>query len=141
MIPTTTEKEVERHEFNFTSEIDIPTKTYFMDLNKVRVSNYTDNLPAMKQAIYKVLQTERYQYSKIYSDNYGVEFIDLYGMPISYCIIEIQRRITEAVTWDERVEKVDNFTFDTSKKGVVFVGFTAHTIFGSVNIENVEVKV
>ncbi len=113
-----------------------PTNTYKMELESSLIRGYTDGQEAMKQAIFKILSTERYQYV-MYSWNYGIELIDLYGEPVSYVCPELERRITEALTWDERIESVDNFEFDTSKKGEVLVTFTAHTIFGDVTAEKV----
>lgn len=113
-----------------------PTNTYKMELENNLIRGYTDGQEAMKQAIFKILSTERYQYV-MYSWNYGIELIDLYGEPVSYVCPELERRITEALTWDERIESVDNFEFDTSKKGEVLVTFTAHTIFGDVTAEKV----
>lgn len=113
-----------------------PTNTYKMELESNLIRGYTDGQEAMKQAIFKILSTERYQYT-MYSWNYGIELIDLYGEPVSYVCPELERRITEALTWDERIESVDNFEFDTSKKGEVLVAFTAHTIFGDVAAEKV----
>lgn len=117
-----------------------PTKTYYMNLDKNRVSGLTDGQAAMKQAIYKILQTERYQYPKIYSDNYGVELWGLIGQPIAYVVPEIERRITEALTWDERITKVYNFSFEIQKKSVA-VKFYADTVFGTVEIDNFEVAI
>lgn len=111
-----------------------PTYTYKMNLDTGSIRGYTDGLDAMKQAIFKILQTERYQYI-MYSWNYGIETLDLYGEPISYVCPELERRITEALLWDERIESVDNFEFDLPQKGVVHVSFTAHTIFGHVEAE------
>lgn len=113
-----------------------PTNTYKMELESNLIRGYTDGQEAMKQAIFKILSTERYQYV-MYSWNYGIELIDLYGELVSYVCPELERRITEALTWDERIESVDNFEFDTSKKGEVLVTFTAHTIFGNVTAEKV----
>lgn len=113
-----------------------PTNTYKMELESNLIRGYTDGQEAMKQAIFKILSTERYQYV-MYSWNYGIELIDLYGEPVSYVCPELERRITEALTWDERIESVDNFEFDTLKKGEVLVTFTAHTIFGDVTAEKV----
>ena len=113
-----------------------PTNTYKMELESNLIRGYTDGQEAMKQAIFKILSTERYQYV-MYSWNYGIELIDLYGEPVSYVCPELESRITEALTWDERIESVDNFEFDTSKKGEVLVTFTAHTIFGNVTAEKV----
>lgn len=111
-----------------------PTLTYQMNLNSRSIHGYTDKLEAMKQAIFKILSTERYQYI-MYSGNYGIELLDLYGEPITYVCPELERRITEALTWDERIESVDDFEFDTSKKGEILVTFIAHTIYGDVAAE------
>lgn len=108
-----------------------PTKTYQMNLEQETVRGYTDGLEAMKQAIYKILLTERYQYI-MYSWNYGIELADLFGEPVSYVCPELERRIREALLWDDRIEDVTNFEFSLPKKGVVHVSFTVHTMFGEV---------
>ena len=111
-----------------------PSLTYKMHLGGDTVRGYVDELEAMKQVIYNILSTERYQYI-MYSGNYGVELNDLYGEPVSYVLPELERRITEALTWDERIESVSDFEFDTSNKGSVHVTFTVHTIFGDTVAE------
>lgn len=111
-----------------------PSKTYQMHLSQEIINGYGDNVAAVEQAIYKILNTERYQYV-IYSWNYGVEFADLFGEPITYVCPELERRITEALTWDERIISVDSFSFDTEQKRVVKVSFVAHTIFGDIAAE------
>lgn len=113
-----------------------PTHTYRMNLSTDAVRGYTDGKEAIKQAIYKILNTERYQYI-MYSWNYGVELLDLYGEPVSYVCPELERRIREALVWDDRIESVDNFEFNISKKGEINVSFTAHTVFGDVAAEKV----
>lgn len=123
---------------DITNEFEIeaiqPTKTYRMNLDTIEVHGFTDEQEAMKQAIYKILQTERFWYNKVYSDNYGVELRDLIGQPIPYVLAEIPRRITEALTWDERITGAGNFEFDV-RKGKVHTTFTAYTIYGSLNLE------
>lgn len=111
-----------------------PTHTYKMNLETKLVRGYADELEAMKQAIYKILLTERFQYI-MYSGNYGIETLDLYGQPISYVCPELERRITEALLWDERISGVENFEFDFPKKGEVHVTFTVKTVFGDVAAE------
>lgn len=113
-----------------------PTHTYKMNFDNDRVQGYTDEQEAIRQAIYKILQTERYQYI-IYSSDYGIETLDLYGEPASYVCPELERRITEALTWDERIQSVTDFEFNISKKGEVHVNFTVHTVFGDVVAEKV----
>ena len=113
-----------------------PSKNYKMHLEQNIINGFNDELEAMQQVIYKILNTERYQHI-IYSWNYGIELLDLYGEPVTYVCPELQRRITEALIQDDRIESVDNFEFDTSEKRTVKVTFTVHTIFGSVENEKV----
>lgn len=131
MIPSTTA--FLEQDFEITEQ---PTHTYKMNLESNLIRGYTDRQEAMKQAIYKILNTERYQYV-MYSWNYGIELLDLYGEPVSYVCPELERRITEALTWDDRIQTVDNFEFNISKKGEILVTFTAHTVFGDVVVEKV----
>lgn len=131
MIPSTTA--FLEQDFEITEQ---PTHTYKMNLESNLIRGYTDGQEAMKQAIYKIMNTERYQYV-MYSWNYGIELLDLYGEPVSYVCPELERRITEALTWDDRIQSVDNFEFNISKKGEILVTFTAHTVFGDVVAEKV----
>ena len=131
MIPSTTGFLEE----DFTIE-EQPTLTYKMNHENGHIRGFTDGIEAIKQAIFKILSTERYQYI-MYSWNYGIETLDLYGEPVSYVCPELERRITEALIWDDRIQSVDNFEFDTSKKGEIHVTFTAHTVFGNLETEKV----
>lgn len=133
MIPTETAKEDDLKP-DFALETNLPTYTYRLNIVTHRVQGHTDRQAAMQQVIYKILRTERYKYPKVYSDNYGVELLDLIGQPIPYVLPELERRITEALTWDERITSVDNFDFEV-KKSKVFCKFTAHTIFGDLEEE------
>ena len=118
--------------------ITYPTKTYNMELEKGRIRGFSDNLESMKQVIFLALNTERSTYLA-YSNNYGVELVDLYGKPMSYVMAELERRITEALTWDSRIESVDNFEFEVDGRSV-HVSFTVHTDFGEIDSES-EVEV
>lgn len=114
----------------------LPSKNYKMDLNGDSIRGLCDGLKSIQQIIYKILNTERYKYI-IYSWNYGIELHDLYGQPVSYVCSELQRRITEALTQDDRITSVDNFEFDTSEKRVVKTKFIVHTVLGDVLSEKV----
>lgn len=111
-----------------------PTHTFYLDKDNRICYGYTDSLQAMEQAIYLILRTERYQYV-IFSWNYGIELEDLFGMPVSYVIPEVKRRIEEALLQDARIQTVDSFAFDVSGKGELLVTFTAHTVFGDVSAQ------
>lgn len=111
-----------------------PDMTYRMQMEAGDVLGRTDGLEAVKQAVYKIIMTERYQYL-MYSWNYGIELLDLIGEPVTYVCPELKRRITEALLCDDRIESVDHFTFDLPRKGVVHVAFTVHSVFGDVLAE------
>lgn len=113
--------------------VESPTKTYAMQLDGERIRGKTDERKAMEQAIYKILLTERYQYL-IYSWNYGIELRDLFGKPIPYCCVELERRIKEALLQDERITNVYNFEFENPEFETIKVKFIADTIFGEVDI-------
>lgn len=119
--------------------VERPSKTYKMDLENDIIIGYADRLEAMKQAVYKIIRTERYKYI-IYSWDYGIELEDLFGMPVSYCIPEIERRIIEALLQDTRILEVTNFEFEIPKRGVIFVKFEVYTIFGKFDVDR-EVQV
>lgn len=110
------------------------TFTYAMRLSGDRVQGYTDQLEAMKQAIFKIINTERYKYL-IYGWNYGIELADLFGEAVSYVCPELERRITEALLADDRILNVKDFEFDYPKRHVVHVAFSVETVFGEVKAE------
>ena len=112
--------------------VTMPSKQHRMDLDGNRIIGTCDNLEAIKQTVYKILNTERYAYI-IYSWNYGIELADLFGQPVLYVCPEIERRVKEALLQDDRITAVDNFDFDISKKSVVAVKFTVHTLFGDLD--------
>lgn len=118
-------------EFNI---VPYPSKTYKMNLIEKRINGgYADELAAVSQMIYCALNTERSTYIA-YTDSYGVEFVDLFGKPVSYVLPELERRITDAIIFDSRIEAVDNFEFEVMG-AAVRVTFIVHTIYGDIPIE------
>ena len=111
-----------------------PDRTWRMRPEDKRVQGYANGLEAVKQAIYKILMTERYQYI-MYSWNYGIELLDLFGEPVTYVCPELKRRISEALLCDDRIRNVDHFEFSYPQKGVIHVSFTVHTLYGDVDVE------
>lgn len=126
MIPSTTG--FMEQDFEITEQ---PSLTYRMDLNGTSVRGTVDDQDAVKQAVFRILNTERYQYV-IYPWWYGIETIDLYGEPVTWVCPELERRIEEALLMDERITSVSDFEFDTERKGIIHVSFTVHTIFGDL---------
>lgn len=115
------------------TDVEIPSKDYGLNIKNSQINGMVDDLEAVRQAIYFILNTERYEYL-IYSWDYGVELVDLIGMPPSYVIPELECRITEALVQDERIQSVSDFNFERNKKKL-HVTFTVSTIFGTIESE------
>lgn len=111
-----------------------PSLNYRMDFDRKVIIGTVDEKEAMKQVVFKILNTERYDFI-IYSWNYGIELKDLYGEPLSFVCAELIDRITEALVQDDRINSVTDFDFTFPKKGEVLATFTVHTIFGDVQAE------
>ena len=110
------------------------SKTYQMHIEKEYIGGTCDGLEAIKQAVYKVLNTERYNHM-IYSWNYGIETTDLYGQRMGYVQPELKRRITEALMQDNRITAVDSFEFEIVNKHELVCTFTVHTSLGDFESE------
>lgn len=107
-----------------------PGYTHKLDIDRGRVCGMTDEQAAVLQAVYLILNVERYAFP-IYSRNYGSELSDLIGTPKNYAMSEMKRRITEALTQDDRITGVDNWSFETTRRGVRAT-FTVNTIYGEL---------
>ena len=115
------------------TEVNYPSRTYKILLDNDRISGYTDDLNSIKQAIYLILSTERYQHI-IYSWDYGVELLDLIGAPMPYVMAELPRRIKEALTQDNRISDVIDFEFKPKGKRL-YTTFTVVSNVGNISTE------
>ena len=118
-------------------EVEYPSRTYKIEIRNDneddRINGYIDDLKSIQQAIYLILNIERYKYP-IYSWDYGVELLDLIGKPVPYVISEIPRRITEALTQDSRITNVRDFEFEKNKSKL-YVTFVVETTVGDVSAD------
>lgn len=108
-----------------------PTRTYKTIDNKIQ--GFFDELNALKQSIYKVLNTEKYEYP-IYGFSYGIELENLIGKDRIYVQIELKRRINECLIQDERVKSVDNFQF-VNINNEMLCTFNVRSIYGDLTIQ------
>lgn len=127
-------------EINIINQIEetMPSRTYNINRNTKRISGYIDNKDAIIQAIYLILQTERYE-SMIYNWYYGVEFDELVGKNRDYVSSELQRVIREALLEDDRISEVDNINLEFSDDKVL-INFLVITNIGDITI-NWEVNI
>lgn len=114
-----------------------PSRTYAINWQTGRVAGFVDGAEALKQAVYKLLQTERFAHI-IYSWNYGFEANRIIGQ--SAAKSEIQRLITEALLADDRITAVEDFKISITGKRRAAVEFTAVSVFGAVPVET-EVRI
>lgn len=111
------------------------SKTYYLNIEKNTISNFCDGIEAMKQTIYCILNTERFEHL-IYSWNYGIELKHLIGENTTFAIPELERVITEALMQDTRISEVNNFKFEV-KENTITAKFTVVTTVGDIEIEKV----
>ena len=123
-------------DFEFDTDFEIvnqPSYTFKLNINDENIKGFVDDLQAVKQAIFLILNTQRYQYL-IYNWDYGVEFDDLIGSEKNYAIVQIQSRITDALLQDDRIEAVVDFEFKTNNKSITAY-FVVKTIFGDIETQ------
>ena len=113
---------------------DQTTRTYKLDIEAGRVAGFVDETEAMKQAILKILLTERFDYL-IYSWNYGIELNDIVGKSFQVLSSEIKRVIREALMADSRITDVVDFVVTQIDKRTAEVSFTAETVFGRIDVK------
>lgn len=124
MIPTSNLINIE-----ITNDIET-SKTYKIIDNNL--SGYVDEIESLKQAIFKVLNTERYEYP-IYSFDYGIELESLTGKDSDYVKIELKRRIEECLLEDERIQEVNDFEFTQEGESLI-CSFYVISIYGEISI-------
>lgn len=112
------------------SAADQPSESFKLDLEREFISERIDGIDAVRQAVFKILNTERYRYP-IYSWDYGVKLDGLFGEPFDYVCAELQRRIAEALECDDRIAGVEGFNFTRKKGGVIFVEFIVRSVYGT----------
>lgn len=114
-------------------EVQQPSLTWKIDFEKGRIVGKTDGLEAIKQAVMKILLTERFRHL-IYSPNYGSELHGLIGSEPAFVRSELKRRITEALLQDDRIEEVTNFDVQINGDSAT-VRFLVATTEGAFTIE------
>ena len=109
-------------------KIEYSNTTYGIDfVNKVVKSNI-DNIEALKQSIYIMLNVERYDLL-IYNHNYGIELKNLFGKDMQLVCSVLERRIRDCLSVDNRISDLSDFEF-TIYRNTLKVTFTVSSIFG-----------
>ncbi|CAI3285288.1 hypothetical protein CIRMBP1204_00399 [Enterococcus cecorum] len=117
------------------TELELDASRTYRVLNG-RVVGWIDNKQALRQAIEKLLHTERYMY-EIYTDEYGIELQALIGENFDLVEAEIGRIIKEALLADDRIVSVDNIQATKLDSTSLLITFSVESIFGTLAFEEV----
>lgn len=92
---------------------------------------------AVRQMVYKWINTERGKFT-IYP-TWGLQKSDLFGKPKVFAYNKLVHRIKEGLERDDRIKRVDSFFYDKEKSKMrdLSMGFTIHTLTGSLEIREV----
>ncbi|CEP39556.1 phage-like element PBSX protein [[Clostridium] sordellii] len=112
------------------------SKTYKLDSFNGRITRKIDELESIKQAVFKILQTERFE-NVIYDANYGVELAGFIGKPKDFVKNDIERTIKDALLADERILNIESFNIIDEVKDNFKIEFKINSIFGNIDFESV----
>ncbi|MDU2591719.1 MAG: DUF2634 domain-containing protein [Paeniclostridium sordellii] len=112
------------------------SKTYKLDSFNGRITRKIDELESIKQALFKILQTERFE-NVIYDANYGVELAGFIGKHKDFVKNDIERTIKDALLADERILGIESFNVIDDVKDNFKIEFKINSIFGNIDFESV----
>lgn len=105
-----------------------PSRTWNVNKDTQRIEGDTDRLPSVQQAAEIILNTQRFRW-QIYQPFSGVHLEDLIGQESDFVGAELQRRIKEALTVDERIRGISDFSFYMEEDSMM-VQFRVNTVYG-----------
>lgn len=110
-----------------------PSKTWKINKTTNRIEGYADGWDSVRQAVEIILNTERFRW-QIYQPYTGMQWDGLIGQDPGYVSAEVQRRINDALSVDDRVLGISNFSYTIS--GADFsASCTVNTVYGEVPAE------
>lgn len=122
-----------------TKVVKQPSKTYHLDLQRGRIVGFVDGYEAIKQAIIKIMLTEKYAYV-IYDHYYGVGLEQYIGKDISFVVADLGSTIENALLYDDRILAVNDIEITRgSNIDGLLVKYSVETVDGALNGEQ-EVK-
>ena len=113
-----------------------PDLTWWRDPDTNRIAGTADGHRAVAQAVEVMLLVERFRW-QIYKPFFGMEWEGLLGQNPGYVASQLQRRIREAVTIDDRVTGISGFSYTVSGDTMT-AQVTVNTVYGPLN-QTVEV--
>lgn len=118
-----------------TKVVKQPSKTYHLDLQRGRIVGFVDGYEAIKQAIIKIMLTEKYAYV-IYDHYYGVGLEQYIGKDISFVVADLGSTIENALLYDDRILAVNDIEITRgSNIDGLLVKYSVETVDGVLNGE------
>lgn len=108
-----------------------PIQEWILDEDTGFLSEPELNIKAIAQDIKFILSTERNMYP-IMGSNFGIELLDLVGKDEQYIRAQIKSRISDALSVDDRIVKISEFTFKKTDSNSLSVSFNVKTVLGDV---------
>ena len=108
-----------------------PIQEWILDEDTGFLSEPELNIKAIAQDIKFILTTERNMYP-IMGSNFGIELLDLVGKDEQYIRAQIKSRIADALSVDDRIIKISEFTFKKTDSNSLSVSFNVKTVLGDV---------
>lgn len=106
-----------------------PSLTWYINKESNRIQGTVDGLDAVRQAVEIILNVERFRW-QIYSPNSGMQWAGLIGQNPGYVASEVQRRIKDALSTDERVLGISNFQYTMNGESMT-CSLTVNTVYGN----------
>lgn len=110
-----------------------PIEEWILDEDSQQVGDPKLTVDAIAQDIKFILSTERNKYP-IMGGNFGVEFIDLIGKDRQYVQAQVKKRISEALSIDDRILAIGSFKFESKDSDSLSVSFVVETVLGKVGM-------
>lgn len=118
---------------NFQSQ---PSLSWYINKETNRIEGTVDGQAAVRQAVEIILNVERFRW-QIYRPYSGMEWDGLIGQDPGYVGAELQRRVIDALTVDDRVTGISDYDYTVDGASLSAV-FTVNTVYGSI-AESLEV--
>ena len=107
-----------------------PSRTWFIEQTSGRIVGECDGYEAEIAVKRFCTDVERYRW-QIFQPYSGMEWEGLLGQDPGYVAAELQRRLEEALTVDDRVTGVKDFSYTVQGQALT-ASFTVSTIYGEM---------
>ena len=107
-----------------------PTLTYYVDPVSRRISGMCEGYKAVKQTVEIILNIERFRW-QIYSPYFGMQWEGLIGESPGFVASELQRRMIDAFSVDDRITGISDFSYTVSGDTMT-ASLTVNTVYGGV---------